>query len=319
MNIKVTVVLFISSILSSCWDNSPFKGYTQTASGLYYKLQTIGDGKSKPSPGNFLQLKITYKTLKDSVFFDTYSCNETGMVILPFNRSSFVGSFEEGLTKMNAGDSVSFIVNADSLFKEFFKTELPLFLNRGTAVKMDIKLNRILTREEYIDELEKYHVIIEDRDIEESRKLQIYLDTNQTQFYRLDNGMYYLPIKQGTGDYVESGDMIKIHYKGYFLNGKQFESTYERAEPLEFNFGEEGQVIKGFNTAIRLMNEGAKTKFIIPSCLAYGETGSSTNIVPAYTTVIYEIELLNLTKHNGKISGCCRFRKNNYKITSGKN
>ena len=296
--INVSVALFISSILSSCWDNSPFKGYSQTNSGLYYKLQTIGDGKCKPSAGDFLQLKITYKTLKDSVFFDTYSSNETGMVILPFNRSSFQGSFEEGLTKMNAGDSVSFIVNADSLFRNFFKTELPVFLNPESEVKMDVKLNSILTRDEYRCVLEKYHLIVEDRDIEESRKLKIYLDTNQTQFYQLENGMYYLPIKQGAGDYVKSGDMIKINYKGYFLNGKQFESTYERAQPLEFNFGEDGQVIKGFNTAISLMNEGAKTKFIIPSRLAFGETGSSTNIVPAYTTVIYEIELLNLTKHN---------------------
>ena len=298
MNANFIIALLITLLLSSCWNNSPYKGYTRSDSGLYYKLQTIGDGKNKPAAGDFLQLKITYKTIKDSVFLDSYYCNETGMVILPFNRSSFKGSFEEGLTKMNAGDSNSFIVDADSLFKKFFKTELPLFLEPGSLVKMDVKLHSILTRKEYLTELEKYKVIVEDRDIEESRKLKVYLDTNQTQFYPIHNGMYYLPIKQGVGDYVKYGDMIKIHYKGYFLNGKQFESTYERAQPMEFNFGEDGQVIQGFKTAISLMNEGAKTKFIIPSCLAFGETGSSTNIVPAYSTVIYEIELLNLTKHN---------------------
>ena len=229
---------------------------------------------------------------------DSYYCNETGMVILPFNRSSFKGSFEEGLTSMNAGDSNSFIVSSDSLFEKFFNSELPLFLEPGSMVKMDVKLHSILTREEYLAELEKYKVIVEDRDIEESRKLKIFLDTNQTQFYQINNGMYYLPVKQGVGDYVKYGDMVKIHYIGYFLNGKKFESTYERGQPLEFNFGEDGQVINGFKTAISLMNEGAKTKFIIPSRLAFGETGSSTNIVPAYSTVIYEIELLNLTKHN---------------------
>ncbi len=290
------LALFVLLLLSSCWYNSPYKGYTQSDSGLYYKLQTIGDGKSKPSPGCFLQLMITYKTIKDSIFFDTYSNNETGMVILPFNRSSFIGSFEEGLTRMNAGDSVSFIVNADSLFEKFFNAKLPLFLEHRSLVKMDVKLNRILTREEYKDVLDKYQMIVEDRDIEESRKLRIYLDTIQTQFYRIPNGMYYLPIKQGAGDYAKNGDMLNIHYKGYFLNGKQFESTYERGQPLEFNLGEEGQVIMGFRTALSLMNEGAKTKFIIPSHLAFGESGSSTNIVPPYTTIIYEIELLNLIK-----------------------
>ncbi|MDO9184950.1 MAG: FKBP-type peptidyl-prolyl cis-trans isomerase [Bacteroidia bacterium] len=298
MKINVLVALFITSLLSSCWNNSPYKGYTRSDSGLYYKLQAIGDGKRKPAPGDFLQLKITYKTIKDSVFLDSYYCNETGMVILPFNRSSFEGSFEEGLTSMNAGDSNSFIVSSDSLFEKFFNSELPLFLEPGSMVKMDVKLQSILTREEYLAELEKYKVIVEDRDIEESRKLKIYLDTNQTQFYQINNGMYYLPVKQGVGEYVKYGDMVKIHYIGYFLNGKKFESTYERGQPLEFNFGEDGQVINGFKTAISLMNEGAKTKFIIPSRLAFGETGSSTNIVPAYSTVIYEIELLNLTKHN---------------------
>jgi FKBP-type peptidyl-prolyl cis-trans isomerase len=67
---------------------------------------------------------------------------------------------------------------------------------------------------------------------------------------------------------------------------------------MEFVFGEQGQVIKGFETAISLLNEGAQAKFIIPSQLAYGEKGSSTGIVPPYTTLVYEIELLKLTKHN---------------------
>ena len=290
--------LFVFLLLSSCWFDSPYKGYTKTHTGLYYKLQVIGDGKIRPHLGDFLQLIITYKTVKDSIFYDTYSNNETGMVILPFNHSSFKGSFEEGLTTMNAGDSVSFIVNADSLFGKFFKAGLPLFLKKGSIVKMDVKLHGILNNEQYQTELKKYNSMVEDRDIEESRKLKMYLDTNKTKFYPITNGMYYLPLKQGVGECVKSGDLVKIHYTGCFLNGKQFESTYERGQPLEFNFGEDGQVIQGFKTAISLMNEGSKTRFIIPSCLAFGETGSSTNIVPPYTTVVYEIELVNLTKHN---------------------
>lgn len=283
---------------TSCWKKSKFKGYSQTSSGLYYKLQAIGDGKLKPRLGDFLQLIITYKTENDSVFYDTYSSNETGKVMLPFNHSSFKGSFEEGLISMNAGDSVSFFVNDDSLFQKFFKTPLPIFLKPGGLVKMDVKLYGILNKEEYETELERFKEIYDDRDIEEQRKLQLFLDTSKTSFYPIENGMFYLPIRQGTGNLAESGDRIRMHYKGYFLNGKQFESTYERGQPMEFTLGEQDQVIKGVATAISLMNEGAKTKFIIPSHLAFGETGSSTNIVPPYSTVIYEIELVNLTKQN---------------------
>jgi FKBP-type peptidyl-prolyl cis-trans isomerase FkpA len=272
---RYTYLLFYILIFSSCSNNSEYKGYTKTGSGLYYKLLQIGDGKHKPVVGDYLQLCITYKTDKDSVFMDTYSCND-----------------------MNEGDAVSFIVSSDSLFKKFFKTDLPLFLKQGSIVKMDVKLNRILNETEYNNVLNKYEQIVEDRDIEEQRKLKTFLDTNQTQFSPLNNGMYYLPIKQGVGDFAEDGDLVKINYKGYFLDGKQFESTYDTQQPLEFIFGEEGQVIGGFQTAISLMNEGAKTKFIIPSQLAFDKTGSSTGIVPPYTTVVYEIELINLTKHN---------------------
>lgn len=289
-------LVIVAIVLSSCRNNSVYKGYTETNSGLFYKLQSIGDGKIKPTLGDYLQLIITYKTEKDSVFFDSFSTNETGKVILPFQHSSFIGSFEEGLTKMNPGDSVSFIVSADSLFEKFFKADLPLFLKSGSKVKMDVKLHTILSKKEYAAELEKYQQLIDNRDIEEQRKLQLFLDTSRTEFFPLENGMFYLPIKQGSGSFPEDGNSVKIQYKGFFLNGKQFESTYDRAQPLEFTIGEQDQVIKGIETAINLMNEGSKTKFIIPSQLAFGKSGSSTNIVPPYTTVIYEIELLNLTK-----------------------
>ncbi len=289
--------LVISAItFVSCWNNSPYKGYSKTESGLYYKLQIIGDGLIKPSAGDLLQLSITYKTINDSVFMDSYSYNETGLVILPFSHSSFKGSFEEGLTKMNVGDSVSFIVSSDSLFQKFFSAELPFFLPKGSLVKVEVKLAGILNNEGYQNEFKRYKDVVEDLDINERCKLKMYLDTNQTQFSKLSNGMYYLPIKQGVGERAKSGNQVTINYKGFFLNGKQFESTYVRGQPLEFRLGEEGQVIKGFETAISLMNEGSKTKFIIPSHLAFGETGSSTKIIPAYTTVVYEIELLNIKK-----------------------
>jgi len=257
----------------------------------------IGDGKCKPAPGDYLQLIITYKTERDSVFFDTHSSNQTGKVILPFNHSSFKGSFEEGLITMNAGDSVSFIVSADSLFEKFFKMKLPMFLKPGSLIKMDVKLHRILNKQEYAKELECYEQIVEDLDIDEQLKLHMFLDTNQVQFSRLNNGILYIPIKQGAGDVAARGNLIKINYTGYFLDGKKFESTYEHGQPLEFTLGEQGQVIEGFETAISLLNEGAKAKFIIPSQLAFGKTGSSTGIVPPYSTLIYEIELVNLIKN----------------------
>jgi FKBP-type peptidyl-prolyl cis-trans isomerase len=220
------------------------------------------------------------------------------MVVLPFNKSSFEGSFEEGLSSMNEGDGMSFIVDAEKLFNYFFKMQLPIFLKKGDVVKMDVKLNRILNQKEYEAQLKEYKQMVQDRDIEEQRRLKVFLDTTVVSYSAIDQGMYVLPIMQGTGSFPKKGDILKINYTGSFLNGKVFESTYERGQPLEYICGEQGQVIKGLEIAINFMNEGAKTKFIIPSHLAFGEEGSSTGIVPPYSTVIYEIELLNLTSKN---------------------
>jgi FKBP-type peptidyl-prolyl cis-trans isomerase len=286
-------LLFITVL--SCKD-PVYKGYTQSDSGLYYKLQAIGDGGKRPGIGDYLQLRITYKTSSDSVFLDSYSSNETGTVILPFNHSSFKGSFEDGLEIMNEGDSVSFIVDANNLFTHFFKTKLPYFLERDNIVKMDVKLVRILDAEEYKKKVQEYEAMVADRDIEEQRKLQTYLDTNQTHFSFFSSGMYYLPLAQGAGEGPVKGDLVQVNYKGYFLDGRPFESTYDRGQPLEFKLGEQGQVLKGIELAISLLNKGGKAKFIIPSRLAFGEEGSSTGIVPPFSTVIYEIELLSINK-----------------------
>jgi FKBP-type peptidyl-prolyl cis-trans isomerase FkpA len=290
--LHITLIVFL---LSSC-RQSVYRGYSETDSGLFYKLQAIGDGKNRPRIGDYLQLRITYKTAKDSVFLDSYSSNETGMVILPFNHSSYKGSFEEGLITMNEGDSTSFIVTAGPLFKNFFKADVPFFLHPEDVVKVDVRLNRILNEKDYNEQLMKYKDLVADRDIEEQRKLHTFLDTNQTHFSFFNNGMYYLPLKQGAGVAASEGDIVQVNYTGYFLDGRKFESTYDRGQPLEFKLGEQGQVLKGIELAISLLSEGAKAKFIIPSQLAFGEGGSSTGIVPPYSTLVYEIELLNIHK-----------------------
>jgi len=293
-SVKYLFYISIALFFSACFNSSDFDGYTKTDTGLHYKLQEIGDGSKKPKIGDYLQLVITYKTVADSVFLDSYSSNETGKVILPFNHSSFDGSFEEGLRTMNEGDSVSFIVDAEKLFTYFFKVELPYFIEKNGAVKMDVKLYKILNDIEYQKELIDFEQLIEDRDIEEQRKLLVYLDTVNTEFIPMDSGMFYQYIAQGAGDLAEEGKMVSIHFRGMFLNGKVVESTYDRKEPMKFLYGEEGQVIKGLEKAISMMNEGAKAKFIIPSQLAFGETGSSNGRVPPYTTVIYELEVLKI-------------------------
>ncbi|MNN04577.1 putative FKBP-type peptidyl-prolyl cis-trans isomerase [compost metagenome] len=94
---------------------------------------------------------------------------------------------------------------------------------------------------------------------------------------------------QAEGAKPTVNDEVTVHYKGTLLNGKQFDSSYDRNEPLKLSLG---QVIKGWQIGIPLMSKGAKYKFFIPSRLAYGGQAKG-NDIPANSTLVFEVELLD--------------------------
>ncbi|XP_039123887.1 peptidyl-prolyl cis-trans isomerase FKBP15-1-like [Dioscorea cayenensis subsp. rotundata] len=94
---------------------------------------------------------------------------------------------------------------------------------------------------------------------------------------------------------AHKGDRIKVHYRGTLTDGKVFDSSFERGDPIEFELGA-GQVIKGWDQGILGMCVGEKRKLKIPSKLGYGDQGSPPTI-PGGATLIFETELVAV---NGK-------------------
>jgi len=78
------------------------------------------------------------------------------------------------------------------------------------------------------------------------------------------------------------------------VNGVMFDDTYIFKDPLEFELGKPDQVIEGFMIGLKQMKVGGQASFVIPSQKAFGEEGSSTGIVPPYTTVVYDVELVGI-------------------------
>lgn len=105
------------------------------------------------------------------------------------------------------------------------------------------------------------------------------------------SGLYYVVEKEGSGTKAKAGDSVKVHYKGMFTDGRIFDESYGRGEPLSFTLGI-GQVIPGWDEGIALMSPGAKYKLIIPSKLGYGEHGAG-GVIPPNTTLIFETELIS--------------------------
>lgn len=107
------------------------------------------------------------------------------------------------------------------------------------------------------------------------------------------SGLQYLVLTPANGIKPKATDTVLANYKGTLLNGKQFDSSYDRNEPLSITLD---RVIPGWTEGMQLMSPGAKYRFYVPYTLAYGERGAGPDI-PPYSTLIFEIELLKI---NGK-------------------
>jgi len=118
-----------------------------------------------------------------------------------------------------------------------------------------------------------------------------YLEANNINVAPTASGLYYVETEEGTGEQAKAGDVVKVHYSGYLLDGTKFDSSFDRNEPFEFELGA-GQVIKGWDEGIALMKEGGKATLIIPHDLAYGPNGYS--IIPPYSTLVFDVELVEI-------------------------
>lgn len=107
------------------------------------------------------------------------------------------------------------------------------------------------------------------------------------------SGLEYIEIKAGTGKQAEAGKTVSVHYTGKFQNGKVFDSSVTRGEPLTFPLGR-GRVIKGWDEGIALMKVGGKAQLIIPPDLAYGERGAGGGVIPPNATLLFEVELVDV-------------------------
>jgi len=208
---------------------------------------------------------------------------------------------EEPVSLKNEKDKISYIIGLDigNNLKRQGAVIDPDMLLRG--MKDALSGNKPLLSENEIREVTNtFRQEMETKQSEEKKKLaeknkkegEAFLGENGKKegVKTLPSGLQYRVITEGSGKSPKESDTVTVNYKGTFVDGTEFDSSYKRGEPATFPVN---GVIKGWTEALPLMKEGAKWQLFIPPGLAYGETGAG-NVIGPNATLIFEVELISI-------------------------
>jgi FKBP-type peptidyl-prolyl cis-trans isomerase FkpA len=126
----------------------------------------------------------------------------------------------------------------------------------------------------------------------ETAKAAVFVDQalKEAGAVKTPSGMVYVELKKGTGASPKATDFVRVHYKGTLVEGKVFDSSYDRGEPAHFPLT---GVIPCWTEGVQKMAVGGKAKLVCPPAIAYGERGSPP-VIPPGATLVFEVELLEV-------------------------
>jgi len=254
-------------ILSSCksFDKVSSSDYVgkefQTESGLKYTIHRAGKG-DRATSGDIVKVHYAGRLLKDSSKFDN-SYDRGAPFQFELGKGKVIKGWDEGIAMLNVGDSATLII--------------PSYMGYGEK-----NMGKIPPNSDLIFDVELMDV---------SKPAVPFNVAGKDTIHIQDHLKIIWLKKNSKGIKAESGKTVKVHYSGYFDNGKKFDSSVDRGTPLEFELGI-GRVIKGWDIGIEQLRTGEKARLIIGSSLAYGSKGSRS--IPPNATLTFDVELIEV-------------------------
>ena len=213
------------------------------------------------------------------------------IIVLPVTgqKSKFAGA-EDSLSyalgvanyKYYTGDSIN--INTKMFSKGMTDASRDRALMNDTAASAFIV--------SYMQRREKARLMAEYGQQVEAAKLWLADNAGKEGVITTSSGLQYKVLQEGTGITPGPEDVVTVHYTGKTIDGTKFDSSYDRGEPAQFRVS---NVIRGWVEGLQLMKEGSRVMLYIPYDLAYGERGAG-NIIKPFETLIFEVELLKVTK-----------------------
>ena len=235
----------------------------KTASGLEYTETKAGDGPA-PKAGDIVSVHYTGK-LTDGKKFDS-SVDRGQPFQFPLGAGRVIKGWDEGIALMKKGGKAILTI----------PPELGYGARGAGGV---IPPNATLVFEvELVD-------ILPGAPVAPTK-------VNEADYQTTPTGLKYYDFAVGAGATPQKGQQVTVHYTGWLIDGKKFDSSLDRGEAFAFPIGA-GQVIRGWDEGVMSMKVGGKRQLVIPPELGYGARGAG-GVIPANATLIFEVELLGV-------------------------
>jgi FKBP-type peptidyl-prolyl cis-trans isomerase FkpA len=291
--------LLIPALLIAAFSAKAQQAQT-TAKGVSYTIFASGAG-AKIKAEDVITFNIEQRTQKDSVLFSTYKMGRA--VQTQVKPSQNVMDLMDIFPLLAANDRAFVKIPVDSIFKGH-EGEMPPFLHKGEQILTTLKIQKVQSVTEAMAERNAELEKIKGAEALDAAK---YIADNKLAVTTTPTGLKYVITTPSVKPKPKNGDTVLVNYIGRTLSGKVFDSSIEAEakkaglsqpgrnyEPISVTLGQ-GGVIRGWEEALLLLNEGAKATLVIPSTLGYGERGAGADIKP-YSTLVFDIEVVKVKK-----------------------
>lgn len=237
---------------------------TKAPNGVYYQVTKVDTSGRKMIFGDTVRVHYVLSRLDGYVLSSAVlNKDKPFQFINGYSTSLFVNL----LPYLHEGETGTFIIPSTMALGSQTLANLPA----NSPLRCDIQWFKTFSEEADIDRYVR--------------------DNKITLTGRYSNGLRYLRVKEGTGDYLASGKVAQVKYTGKYLNGVVFDTNVGKSDTLSVTAGG-SSVITGFQRGVELMRVGEKALFIFPSSIGYGTTGSGK--IPGETPLIFEVEFLSI-------------------------
>lgn len=301
MNKIIYPLIVLIILLAGC------TGFKQGPADMRYLIHSDQPGTPIRN-GDFLSVHFIHRTQQGAFLASSY---ETGHpVFFEQQKPFFKGDIFTGLTLLSEGDSATFMLNFDSM-------QIILNVPRppqatGKYLLFTVKVEKIIPRNNKPDSLFQQDVqkfLSEDAAInklQEPGKISNYMATHKLTSHLTSSGLHYVVSKEGQGALAQPGDTVQFDYTGRYITGKIFDTSnkdtaitagvFNETRPYRPDSAIAGspKTIPAIDEALLRFPAGAHITLVIPSALAYGETGNS--LFPPFTPLVFNLDIKTITK-----------------------